>query len=298
MAAPKIVKRGYAALDATVGRVVAQRLAQERDQTGWRHDNEFSATRFLALSSLVSRTLPAELPLSAHELCVFSQNGEDGVLFELCRRISPSHTFVEFGVENGSQTNCVLLADVFGWSGLFIEGDARFFASLEAKYKGNGAVTTLNRMVNPENICSILEDAKVPTDLGILSIDIDGNDYWVWKAIEGVRPAIVIIEYNSDLPVDQSLVQPYNDGPPVLTSSFGSSLLAIEELAKELGYALVHTDVAGVNAFCVRQDVLGDLPVGDRVARHGINYYLKGDKHHHKTYRRTDWIRPGAASPH
>jgi hypothetical protein len=265
----------------------------KRNIASWQISEALALVKYLALSQLVSRQLPPEMPLAAHALSVFSQNGEDGILFELCRRISVPHTFVEFGVGPGSQGNCVLLADVFGWSGLFIEYNEKDYPQLESKYANTQRVQTLQKMVTPETINSIFKGAGVDSDLGILSIDIDGNDYWVWKAVSDYRPAIVVIEYNSSLPYEV-LVQPYTDDLWDGTMFSGASLRALEELGAAKGYDLVHADLAGVNAFFVRHDLRGDLPTGDEVMRHGVNYYLLSSAHRHGPSDRTDWETPQA----
>lgn len=234
--------------------------------------------KYQALSTLVARQMPTGLPLSAYELAVFSQNGEDGVLYELCRRINVPPTFVEFGIGTGVEGNCVLLADVFGWSGLFIEPVDSAYKALALKYKPGGPVTTLRAAVTPENVEAIFSQAGVPRDLGVLSIDIDGNDYWVWERITSWSPVIVVVEFNSVLPFDEPVVQPLTDGPPVISSSFGASLSEMERLGKSKGYRLVHVEMAGVNAFFVRSDVTSELP---DVARHGLNYYLAGARFQH-----------------
>jgi hypothetical protein len=278
----KLKRSGFGLLNWTFGKVVATRL-----EIG----DAPRALKYLALSSLVSRAVPSELPLTAHELSVFSQNGEDGVIFELCHRIQPLPVFVEFGIERGCQGNCVLLADVFGWSGFFIEPNEYDFPQLQRKYASNMSVQTLQREINPQNVNAVFEEAGVPKELGVLSIDIDGNDYWVWRALDGYKPAIVIIEYNALLPSDEVLVQPYNEEPSGLTTFFGSSLRAMEELGNAKGYELVHTDLAGVNAFFVREDLVQNL-AGCEAARHGINYYLLGTAYTHASSDRTDWLSP------
>jgi hypothetical protein len=97
---------------------------------------------------------------------------------------------VEFGIGRGSQGNCVLLADVFGWSGLFVEYDRVFYDQLKAKYAGSKGVRAVCERVTPQNVRPVFEKAGVPREFGILSIDIDGNDYWVWRALEACRPAV------------------------------------------------------------------------------------------------------------
>jgi hypothetical protein len=151
----------------------------------------------------------------------------------------------------------VLLADVFGWDGLFIEYDHDDFEELQRKYAYNSRVRTICAMVNPQNVEALFAEANVPLDLGILSIDIDGNDYWVWEAITEYRPAILIVEFNSGISSEEPLVQPFNEGNPELSTFFGANLAALEKLGAAKGYELVHTDMAGVNAFFVRRELLG-----------------------------------------
>src|SRR5688500_2385950 len=146
---------------------------------------------FLALSELMRREanpapyLVAGAGLTPFELRVFSQNGEDGVIAELLRRAPASHRwFVEFGASTGVENNCALLADVFGWSGLFMEGGSWEFERLERKYRGNHRVVTRQALVTPENVESLLRNAGVPEDFDVLSVDIDGADYYVWQALE------------------------------------------------------------------------------------------------------------------
>jgi hypothetical protein len=275
-------------IDRTVGAVVGDRIAISKTFGGGK------SLTYLALSELVSRQLPPDLPLSAYELSVFSQNGEDGILQELCRRLPVPHTFVEFGIQSGWEGNCVLLADVFDWSGLFIEYNRKTFEQLQRKYAYNSRVKTVCAKVSPQNIGSLFAEADVPTELGILSIDIDGNDYWVWEAITGYRPVILVIEFNSGIPSEEPLVQPFNEGDPEDGTFFGANLAALEVIGVAKDYELVHTDIAGVNAFFVRRDLLtGAVPTGASVARHGLNYYLMSSKFRHTVSDRTDWVRPG-----
>jgi glycosyltransferase involved in cell wall biosynthesis len=218
--------------------------------------------------------------LAPYELRVFSQNGEDGVLAELVRRLGEgSRWFVEFGVESGQEGNCVLLADVLGWNGLFIEADPSFFANLAAKYAGNASVVTRQVMVTPENVEAVFAEAGVPAEPDVLSIDVDGNDWWIWRAVSGYRPRIVVIEYNSALEPGRALVQPYSDVYWDGTDFYGASIGAMCRLAAEKGYTLVYQELAGVNAFFVRDDLLprlGDLlPPVPRAP----NYFLNAQRH-------------------
>jgi hypothetical protein len=233
------------------------------------------------LRTLAARHGQEGLTLTTSELKLFSQNGEDGVIAEILRRIgSSSRHFVEFGIGEGVEGNCVFLADVLGWHGLFIEGSETLYPGLHHKYGTVPEVTTVNATVTAENVESLLEAATVPPDLDLLSIDIDGNDFWVWKAISRFSPRLVVIEYNGGLPLDATLAQPYDpSGSWDATEYFGASLGAVEKLGEEKGYVLAHTELSGTNAFFVREDLkdaLGDI---DPVARRVLNQSLQGASH-------------------
>jgi hypothetical protein len=221
----------------------------------------FEAMR--AVADRYGETLAAVCDLTRFERRVLSQNGEDGVIAELLSRVGTStRWFVEFGIGPGVEGNCVLLADVFGWSGLFIESDVDDFRSLEQKYATNERVRTVRATVTPDNVDGLLSSNGAPRDIDILSIDIDGHDYWVWRAIRSFKPRLVVIEYNSSLDPDSQLVKPLDASEPWDgTTYYGASLGALCAVAKDQGYTFVHTDLCGVNAFFVRDDLVG--AVGD-----------------------------------
>ena len=210
--------------------------------------------------------------LAAAEVKVFSQNGEDGVVMEIMSRlgIRRGH-FIEFGIEDGREGNCVLLADVLGWSGLFIEADPKLFARLQAKYAYNAVVQTRCALITPRNVNDILRSEPDNTD--ILSIDIDGQDYWVWEAISVIHPKVVVIEYNSRLGPDDDKVEPLG-ATAEYSTTFGASIGALRRLGQAKGYRLVHLELSGVNAFFVRDDLAQDLP--DAVTYRAPNYFLSG----------------------
>jgi glycosyltransferase involved in cell wall biosynthesis len=230
---------------------------------------------------------PGEPPqagaLQAFELRAFSQNGEDGVLAEILRRTgAPKRFFVEFGVESGREGNCVYLADIAGWRGLFMEAEDEDFQRLEHKYSGNGRVKTVQAKVTPETIVALLAHAEVPSEPDVLSIDVDGQDYWIWSAVEGYAPRIVVIEYNSALDPRRRLVQPNEpDGTWDGTEFFGASVGALRSLGEGKGYRLVHTELSGANAFFVREDLVGDaFPAADEIAITSVpNYFQSGYRH-------------------
>lgn len=239
--------------------------------------------RLDAISEAVRRADPelfATTDLTRHELKVFSQNGEDGVLIEILNRIGVGpRYFVEFGIQSGHEGNTVLLADVFGWSGLYLESDPDSFAALSAKYRENPRVHTVQELVTADRFTRILTDLDVPVELDILSIDIDGNDVYVWDALEGFRPRVVVVEYNAALGLDSRQTQPHDvdrawDG----TGAYGAALGALVVVARRQGYELVHTDLTGNNAFFVRADLAPAVGV-DEVPSRAQNFGLTGGTH-------------------
>ena len=241
---------------------------------------------YLALAELAARWAAGrghgvEVGLTGAELRVFSQNGEDGVLQALLARVGvSSRRFVEFGAETGREGNCVFLADVLGWTGLFMEADPSSFARLSTKYRDLPGVQTLQAGVTPANINALLTESGMTGEIDVLSIDIDGHDYWVWKAISAVSARVVVIEYNAHVRYPDRQVQPLDEVDPWNgTDFYGASLGALEHLADDLGYALVHTELAGVNAFFVRADLAEGLPSGGAVPRRAPNFFLLGEGH-------------------
>ncbi len=221
--------------------------------------------------------------LTPFELRAFSQNGEDGVLAEILRRIgAPTRFFVEFGIESGREGNCVYLADVAGWQGLFMEADEQLYRLLERKYVARPRVRTLCARVGRENVEELFARAEVPQEPDVLSIDIDGQDYWIWEAIEGYRPRVVVIEYNSAIDPRRRWVQPDDPSRPWEGTEYGgASLGALQRLAERKGYRLVHTELTGLNAFFVRTDLAGEaFPGQEDVPARGVpNYFLSGYRH-------------------
>lgn len=214
--------------------------------------------------------------LTGAELGVCSQNGEDGVIHEIFRRIgAQARYFVEFGVGEGEQGNCVLLADRYRWRGLFMEADPAAYSALEAKYESTDGVATSHARVTADNIDLLLTQARVPQVFDLLSIDTDGNDYWIWRAIQAFRPRVVVVEYNGNLPLDRQLVMPRDDGHAWDgTDYFGASLAAYRILATSKSYRLVHTDRTGTNAFFVNQQEAD--PFEQPPQLYAANYFRRG----------------------
>lgn len=122
-----------------------------------------------------------------------------------------------------------------------------------------GQITAVNAFICKENINKLFEDNGFTGEIGVLSIDIDGNDYHVWEAIDVVSPRIVVIEYNAKFPPDCEWVINYDPkgvySPKVTGDRYGASLKSYEKLAERKGYVLVGTNITGYNAFFVRKDL-------------------------------------------
>lgn len=200
--------------------------------------------------------------LNRYERQVFSQNGEDGIISEIFSRIGVTNKFfVEFGVGNGLENNTAFLL-LKGYSGCWIEGNDKQVKAINRKFSSLIKAKKLSvrqAIITAENIESLFREASVPEEFDFLSIDIDGNDYWVWKAIENYRPRVVAVEYNALYPPEVDCVIRYS--PQFTwtgTSYFGASLKALEILGCKKGYSLVGCDFRGINAFFVRQDLVAD----------------------------------------
>lgn len=201
--------------------------------------------------------------LNRFEFKVFSQNGEDGIIEEIFNRIGTTNKFfVEFGVGNGLENNSAYLL-VKDWSGLWLEGDhasVEFVKTEFAREIASNRLRVQETFITAENIASLFQSHHVPQEPDMLSIDIDGNDYHIWKALRDYRPRVIVVEYNATFPPSLVWIKKYNaawqwDG----SIGFGASLKAFERLGAERGYSLVACNFVGANAFFVRNDLLGDM---------------------------------------
>lgn len=193
---------------------------------------------------------------------MYSQCDEDGIIQEIFNRIGVAHrTFIEFGVETGIECNTASLL-IGGWKGLWIESagqDAAHIRRTLASFLQDGSLKVVESLVTAENVNALFEQAGFTGEIDLLSIDIDYNDYWVWKAVNVVKPRVVVIEYNATLRPPLSLVVPYAPSAAWNGSNyFGASLEALARLGRSKGYRLVGCSMSGVNAFFVRDDLCGD----------------------------------------
>jgi hypothetical protein len=199
----------------------------------------------------------------------FSQFEEDGlILFIMAALGVLEGVFLDIGSADGvTISNCANLALNFGWRGTFIDGDPSNIAKGRAFYESCSDTwyyppKFVHAMVNRENINQLLMEASVPPDIDFMSIDIDGNDYWVWDAISVTSPQVVIIETRVDFGL-RNIVVPYDKDyvhPGPHPDYFGASAVAIEKLARRKGYRLVGANRLGINTIYIREGLAPTLP--------------------------------------
>jgi hypothetical protein len=200
---------------------------------------------------------PLRLERFGHK--VYSQNDEDGILQEIFRRIGArSRRFVEIGVESGVENNTLALL-YSGWRGLWIEAQDSYLAAIRERFPrwlGEGRLALKGAIVTAENLNGILRAAGMQGEIDLLSVDIDGNDYYLLESLAAVEPRVVVVEYNARF------------APPIRwriayepefrwsgSDHCGASLETLNDLMAKKGYALVGCNITGVNAFFVRRDL-------------------------------------------
>lgn len=198
---------------------------------------------------------------------LFSQFEEDGLLLYIFSLIDhPKKTFLEFGSDDGINSNSANLYFHHGWSGLFIDGNEKAIERGEYFYKKWGNPTTkkpkfLHSRITRENINDLIKKGGLSGEIGLLSIDIDGNDYWVWEAISVINPQVVIIETHNEFGM-YNIVVPYDPDysyPGKHPDYHGASPMAMTNLAKHKGYRLVGSNELGFNFIYVRNDLAPEL---------------------------------------
>jgi hypothetical protein len=199
--------------------------------------------------------------LTNFESKVFSQNGEDGILQEIFRRIGEGEKYsVEFGIEDGTQCCTRDLLVHHAWTGLLLEGSPTLAQKARSLYVDCNSVQVVERFITAENILEIFRNHGVPESPDLLVVDVDGNDYWILEQIlSSYRPRVIVCEYSSRWAPGRDWVMPYDPSHVWEGSAYyGASLAALLRLGKQHGYTLVCCDSRGVNAFFVRSDLMGD----------------------------------------
>ena len=196
------------------------------------------------------------------EFQVFSQRGEDGIIQYIINQIDiPNKIFIEFGVEDYTESNTRFLLFNNNWSGLVIDGNKRNIRFIKEDFiYWKYDITAYQSFITKDNINGLISQYTKYVDIGLLSIDIDGNDYWIWEAIDVIQPRVVVCEYNSIFGPSQKVSISYSSNftrgkAHYSHLYFGASLAAFCHLAEKKGYDFIGTAGAGVNAFFVRKDI-------------------------------------------
>lgn len=241
--------------------------------------SEFSIKAMEAQGAIAShqlRSIDSIDTLADVEFSIFSQWGEDGIIEWLIQRLPAiPQTFIEFGVSNYIESNTRFLLANRNWSGLILDGSEENIKEvMNDPIYWRHDIAARAAFVTCKNINALIAEAGLSGNVGLLSIDIDGMDYWVWREIENVRPWIVIVEYNAVYGNIHPIVTPY-DEDFVRTRSHssglycGASIRALTYLGEQKGYTLLGSNRAGNNAFFVKNDVAEDLleRVSSKLAR-------------------------------
>jgi hypothetical protein len=202
--------------------------------------------------------------LSEVEFQVFSQFGDDGIIQWLINYLDITNkTFVEFGVEKYIESNTRFLLFNDKWRGLVIDGEEQ-----NVNYIKNDVVSyffnlqSIASFITKDNINNLIESKNFKNDLGLLSIDIDGNDYWIWQSLENINPVIVISEYNAEFGLNPWTI-PYKEDfvwDKINNMYYwGTSLTSLCDLADQKGYSFIGCNSQGNNAYFVRNDKMKDL---------------------------------------
>jgi hypothetical protein len=203
--------------------------------------------------------------LSDYEFKVFSQSGEDGIIqFLVSNLYIRNQTFIEFGTEDFRESNCRFLLAKNNWVGFVIDGSARNMERLRSsRFYWRHSLQSRVAFVTRDNIAAILEESGFEKNVGILSIDIDGVDFYVLKELRDWKPSILIVEYNALFGKSRPVSVPYD--PEFYRTHkhysnlyYGASLSAYLSLLGERGYALIGANIAGNNGFFVRRELLND----------------------------------------
>jgi hypothetical protein len=225
----------------------------------------------------------AELPyperLWVQRFRLASQNEEDGITLALLESAGmPTRRFVELGCgTNGG--NSGFLVEELGFTGLMVDGDAAKADEARMRFGARG-VDVRRAWITREDVDALVAGAGVEGEVDLLSIDIDGNDIWLWESLTAVRPRIVIVEYNSLFGADRAVAVPYEPSfsrrsiPRSKGQFYGASLAALERVGAHKGYRLVCTEHRGTDAFFLRDDVAPEIPAAPAPAA-----YRMMDKH-------------------
>ena len=203
------------------------------------------------------------------EFKIFSQFGDDGIIQFLIDKLEIDYeyqNFIEFGVEDYSEANTKFLLLNNNWSGLILDSSNENIENIKkSNFFWKFELEAIECFIKKENINTIISNSNISKKkIGILSIDIDGNDYWVWKEINVIDPLIVIVEYNSTFGFEKKISIPYKQDFERSKAHhsnlyWGASIEALKFLAKQKGYKFLTTNSAGNNAYFIKENIFDKI---------------------------------------
>jgi hypothetical protein len=244
-----------------------------------------------SLQAAAARALPPGR-LREAEFTVYSQFGEDGIIQHLLGHTAiDDETFVELGVQDYTESNTRFLLVHDNWRGVIVDADdahERFLGQTELGWRHD--IRPVTAFIDTENVNDLIRGAGVSGDIGLLSVDLDGNDYWILETIDVVSPRILVAEYNSVFGPTAAVTVPYDKEFRRTQAHWsnlywGASLQALCRAAARKGLDFVGSNRAGNNAFFVRSDVRGALPVVDPAEGWVASRFRESrDEQHELTY--------------
>ena len=199
--------------------------------------------------------------LNDYKRQVHSQSGEDGIIEKIFEVLDIKNGwYCEFGAGDGNWISNTRKLREEGWKGVLIEGDDESFANLETNFGKHPDVSIIKSYVScekNESLDYLLSKTEITKDFDILSIDVDGNDLWIWKSLNKYDPKIVVVEYNAMPSPTESLTIKYDKDHRFNSDSYyGASAGAFNKLAEEKGYVLVGS-THGLNLFYCKKELAG-----------------------------------------
>ena len=200
--------------------------------------------------------------ISSYEFSIFSQWGDDGIIDYLVNNLDINNkSFIEFGVQDYTECNTKFLLMNKNWRGLIIDESANFIKKIKnSDIYWRYDLTAIKSFITKNNINNIFKENNFVGPIGLLSIDIDGNDYWIWDSINCIDPEIVIIEYNSRLGLEKAITVPYREdferkNAHYSNIYYGASLKALINLGKKKNYIFIGCNSAGNNAYFIKSSL-------------------------------------------
>ena len=259
-------------------------------------DNSSNEVKKLAVGKLLTKRnkLKKIEKIQDIEFKIFSQFGDDGIIQFLIDKLEIDYeyqNFIEFGVENYSEANTKFLLLNNNWSGLILDSSNENIENIKKNnFFWKFELEAIKSFITKENINSIIKNSKInKKKIGILSIDIDGNDYWVWKEINVIDPLIVIIEYNSTFGFEKKISIPYKQDFERSKAHhsnlyWGASIEALKFLAKQKGYKFLTTNSAGNNAYFIKENIFDKIKLNLKKNTYQSKFRESRDESGKKTF--------------